>query len=208
MAQTTTSTIAPADRTFYNKNLLERALANLCYEQFGQQSPVSLYSGDQPKWRQYGSLTDPLASLSEGVSPTAQAWSNTDYTGQLVQYGTFVELSDYIQWTSNDGKKLLTELSDTLGESMGSTKNKIVRDTVVGGTSVYYANGVTGTAAVITAVATADFDKIIRALDNNNAKPWKETPIQAGSGVGSSPIAAAYYAVVDPYTVYDLRNLT
>lgn len=208
MATTTTSVIAPADRTFYNKNLLVRALAHLAYEQFGQIDPVSLYSGDQPKWRQYGTLTDPLAPLAEGVTPTAQAWSNSDVTGQLVQYGTFVELSDYIQWTSNDGKKLLTELSDVLGETMGITKNKIVRDTIVAGTSVFWASSATVRSAIVAKVSTTDIDKIIRALDGNNAKEWKENPIMGTDKVGTTPISDAYFAVCHPDSTYDLRGLT
>ena len=208
MSTTTTSVIAPADRTFYNKTLLVRALSEKAYEQFGQQDPVSLYSGDQPKWRQYGALTDPVAPLAEGVTPTAQAWSNTDYTGQLVEYGTFVELSDYVQWTSNDGKKLLTELSETLGETMGSTKNKICRDTIVAGTSVFYAGSVTARVGILTIATETDISKITRALAGNNAKLWKMAPIMGSDKVGTKPISGSYYAVCHTDTTYDLFNIS
>jgi len=207
MATTTTTQIEPADRTFYNRNLLRRALPELAYERFGQPYPVKMYSGDQPKWRRYGALTNPLAPLSEGVTPTAQSWSKTDVTGQLQQYGTYVEISDYAAFTSNDGKRLLTELSEVLGETMGSTKDQIVRDTVAAGTSVYYANGVAGATSVVSKLSAADLNKIIRALDANNATPWKENPIVGSDKVGTKPISASYFAVIHPYTTYDLRAI-
>jgi N4-gp56 family major capsid protein len=202
---TTTSTQIPAPvQTFYNRVLLKRALPYLAHGLFGQTSTVSMNSGDQPRWRRYSSLTAAVAPLSEGVTPTAQQMAKTDVDGQLYTYGSFVEITDYVQYTSQD--KVLTVASELLGENMGESLDLVYRGTLVGGTSVYRQGNV-AQASITAKLTSTSLDYVLRALEVNNAKYWREKPIIGTDKVGTSPIAPAYFAIVDPYTVYDLRGV-
>jgi N4-gp56 family major capsid protein len=102
---------------------------------------------------------------------------------------------------------MLTELTDVLGETMGSTKDKITRDAVAAGTAVYYAGNTAGGTAITAKLTAAELLKISRALQSNNAKMWRTNPIAGTDAVGTKPIPASYFAVVHPYTTYDLRSI-
>lgn len=203
---TTTTQVAPGDRTFYNKRLLSRAIPFLAHHMFGQQSAIPKHSGDQPKWRRYSALPQAIAPLVEGVTPNAQQLSVTDVTGQLVQYGAYVRISDYALDVNQD--KTLTEAAELLGENGGESLDTIYRDTLIAGTSVFYAGAVTGRAAVVTAATAADLNKVIRALRSANAKYWRTNPIPGKDAVGTYPVAPAYMAITDPYVTYDLKDVT
>lgn len=202
----TSSQIPDPVRIFYDGILLRRVVPNLVHAMFGQQRPVDPKSGDQPRFRRYASLPQATAPLVEGTTPTAQRLSKSDVTGQLVQYGAYVTITDYVDMTSRD--PILAEVAEILGENAGETLDVIYRDTLKAGSSVFYANGVTARTAVTTGVATADLNKIIRALANNNASFWKSSPIVGKDRVGTAPIAAAYFGIVSPWTTYDLKGLT
>lgn len=203
----TNSTAIPAPiQTFYDRVLLERAIPYLAHHMFGQKRPVPMKMGDQPKFRRYNSLTQATAPLVEGVTPTAQALTKTEVTGQLVQYGSFVELTDYVQYVSQD--PVLTETAEILGENSGESLDSIFRDTLVAGTSVLRANSVAARTDIITKVSEADLDKSVRALRTAKAKFWNTNPIAGTSRVGTTPIAASYFAICHPFVTYDLETLT
>jgi N4-gp56 family major capsid protein len=204
---TTTSTQIPAPiQLFYDRILLRRALPRLVHNMFGQQRPVDMNNGEQPKFRRYASLPQATSPLVEGVTPESQQLSKTDITGQLVQYGAYVTLTDYVQMTTQD--RILTETAEILGENAGETLDAIYRDSLVGGTNVQYAGTATARTAVTTFITTADMDKIIRTLTTSNAKFWNEKPIVGMDRHNTTPISPAFYAIVHPKTTYTLKGLT
>ena len=204
---TSTSTQIPASvRTFYDRILLERATPNLVHGMFGQQRPVNINSGDQPKFRRYSSLDTASVPLTEGITPSAQQASDTEVTGQLETYGSYVEITDYVQYTSQD--RVLTEYAEILGENAGESLDLVYRDTLVTGTSVFRANGVAATTDIVTSQSVNDYKKIVRALQNANAKPFKKNPIIGSDKVGTLPVWEAYFAIIDPEAYYDLQALT
>jgi len=204
MAITTSTQIPAAVQTYYNRVLLRRALPYLPHALFGQISTVSQNSGDQPRWRRYSSLTAATAPLLEGTTPTSQAMAKTDVDGQLYTYGSYVTITDYVSLTNQD--KVLTVASELLGENMGLSLDTIYRDALVGGSSVYRAGNV-ARASVQLKLTAANLDLVLRAMENANAKYWRTKPIVGTDRVGTTPIAPAYFAIVSPYTVYDLRGV-
>ncbi len=205
MAIVTSSVIPQPIQTFYDRVLLERALPYLAHNLFGQQRPVSLNSGDAPKFRRYSSLTQSTAPLTEGVTPASASWGYTDVTGHLKQYGNWLEIADFIQLTSQD--RVVTEASEVLGENAGESLDSIYRDVLAAGSSVFYANSVAGRSSIITKLAAADFNMILRSMRTDNCKYWKENPIIGTDRVGTSPIPASYFAIAHPYTCYDLEGV-
>jgi N4-gp56 family major capsid protein len=204
---TSTSTQIPAPvQSYYDRILLERATPNLVHGMFGQQRPVKMNSGDQPKFRRYSSLPKANQPLTEGVSPSPQQASKTDVTGQLETYGAYVEFSDYVQYTSQDS--VLTEYAEILGENAGESVDLVYRDTLVTGTSVFRANSVAARTDIVTGQSVNDYKKIVRALQNANAKVYQKNPIVGSDKVGTAPVWASYFAIIDPEAYYDLQALT
>jgi N4-gp56 family major capsid protein len=202
----TVSQVPPPIRNFYDRILLRRALPELAYNRFGQQRPIPLNSGDQPKFRRYTALPDAIAPLVEGVTPAAQRLAKTDVTGQLVQYGAYVTITDYVQMTTQD--PILTETAELLGENAGQTLDIIYRDTLKGGTTVQYSGTATSRNGVTAQLVAADLRKAIRTLSTNNAKMFTNEHIVGMDRVGTAPIAKAFMAVIDPKTTYDLKGIT
>jgi N4-gp56 family major capsid protein len=199
------ATLPSAVQTQYDRNLLKRSLPELIHAIPCQKKTFKARQGQIIKFRRYNSFA--VGSLlSEGTAPGLTAVTYSEVTAQLVQYGALCGISDMVAYTHVD--PIVQEISDILGEQMGLTADTVLRNVIVAGTSVYYANGVTTRAGIVTKVSTGDFDKIHRAMRRNKAKYFKAAIIAAGTGVGTSSVREAYIAIVHPDTVYDLEGLT
>jgi N4-gp56 family major capsid protein len=192
-------------QTQYDRNLLKRALPELVYAKFGQKKPFKANSGQIIKFRRYNSLAV-ASALTEGTTPDKTDVNFTEVVAQIVQYGALCSISDKVSFTNQDA--LLSEISDILGEQMGLTVDTVLRNVLVGTTSVFWANGVAATNAVVTKIAGADLDRIHRAMRRNNVKYFKDAIIGASTGVGTAPIRPSYAVVVHPDVAYDLESIT
>lgn len=205
MGTTTTSQVAPGTQAFYDRNLLERAKPAEVHGRFGQKRPIAKKSGNQIKFRRYSALAAATTALTEGVTPSGSELAVTDITATLAQYGDFVTLSDVVDMVNQD--PVITEATEVLGDQAGLTIDQVRRDVLVAGTNVAYANGVANRAAVNVKLSTADLDKAIRFLKNQNAKFMKEG-IPPSTGVGTGAIRKAYIAVIHPDVEFDVESLT
>ena len=201
----TTTQVGAAVDTYYNRTLLERALASIVHDKFGQVRPIPMGSGTTPRFRRYSSLTNNVQPLVEGVTPTAQQLAKTDVDGKMYQYGSFVELTDLVDYTTEDA--IGTEIAELLGENAGESLDLIYRNVLVAGTSQFQANSVAARTDIVAGQSVADYRKIERALGNSNAKKWIEKPIVGTDKVGTTPIPASYYAIIGEYAYYDLKAL-
>lgn len=205
MATTTTSQVAPGTQAFYDRNLLERAKPAEVHGRFGQKRPIAKKNGNQIKFRRYSALTAATTPLTEGVTPGGSSLSVTDITATLAQYGDFVTLSDVVDMVNQD--PVITEATEVLGDQAGLTIDQVRRDVLVAGTNVAYAAGVAARINVNAKLTTADLDKAIRFLKNQNAKFMKEG-IPPSDGVGTGAIRKAYVAVIHPDVEFDVESLT
>ncbi len=204
MPITTLTQIPSAVSEFYDKVLLTRALPYSVHDKFGQRRPLPPKSSTVIKFRKFNALPPTVVPLSEGVTPTGAQLSISDITAIIRQYGDFVEITDMVNLVNRD--PVLTEAAELLGEQAGQSLDRIIRDIIVAGTNVQYSNGVTRS-AVNTAISIAILNKVIRTLNNANAKTHTKI-ITAGTGIGTTPIRPAYFAIVHPDVQYDLENLT
>lgn len=205
MATTTTTQVAPGTQAFYDRNLLERAKPAEVHGRFGQKRPIAKKNGNQIKFRRYSALAAATTPLTEGVTPTGSSLSVTDVTATLAQYGDFITLSDVVDMVNQD--PVVTEATEVLGDQAGLTIDQVRRDVLVAGTNVAYANAVANRAAVNVKLSTADLDKAIRFLKNQNAKFVKEG-IPPSTGVGTGAIRKAFVAVIHPDVEFDVESLT
>lgn len=207
MNPTGTQQITFAVNNFYDRVLLERAVAAFIHTRFAQVRDIPEGNTDTIKFRRYNNLTAQLTPLNQGVTPTGSVLSASDITAQVKQYGDYVTLTDFVQMTTLD--PILTETAEILGDEAGDTLDQLTRNVLTAGTTVFYAGSVSARASITTSmkVATTDFLSIVRTLKNNKAK--RIVPmIDATPNVGTLAVMPAYIAFVHPDTSYDLKQLT
>lgn len=195
MATQTTSTtgVLPTIQTYYDKKLLARMIANFVHLQFGQKRPVPKGSGKTIDFRKFSNLAAATTPLTEGVTPSGNAITITNVTATVSQYGDYVEVSDVLDMVAID--PVLDEMADVLGDQASDTLDQIVRDILVAGTSVQYANGRASRVTVAAGdnLTVNEIRKAVRTLKRNNAKP-----LDGGD----------YVAIVEPGATYDLQGDT
>lgn len=198
---TTTSQIDPAVETYYSRVLLERALPALVHTRFAQEKDLPKKSGNTIKFRRYASLPKATTPLVEGVNPAGHRLSKTDIEAQPSKYGDFITLTEEVELTVED--QVLNEANDILGEQAGQTFDEICRDILVASASLTQAsNGDNGETP--TEMNGDDLYTIYKTLRGNNAK-FMTPLIPAGTGVGTSPIRKAYWAIIHTDLLDDLE---
>lgn len=192
-------------RTFYDRNLLSRLLPNLVYLSFGQIRPMPRQAGQTVQWRKFESLAIPSAALVEGVTPNPSDLTMSSITVTPEQWGDYVRISDVLDLTGPD--PVLIEAGALLGEQAALTMDTKVRDVVAAGTNVQYASTATNRATVGAAMTltTNEVREAVRTMQTNKA-PKLTSIMDASTGVGSKPIAAAYVGVIHPKTLFDLKK--
>ena len=203
---TTRTTITSEVDAAYQRTLLDRVTNNFVYTKWAQVRDIQKGSGTNTvRFRRYGNLSAATTALTEGVTPSGSKLSVTAITATTNQYGDYVVLTDKLMMETQD--PILTETTEILGDQATDTFDQITRDVLAAGTSVFYANGVAGRANVAANVSVADYRKIARALRKNNARKITKI-INAGTGVGTTSVKAAFVALISPDTHYDLKGTT
>ena len=192
----TGNNLSAENKTFYDKELIKMAGPNLVYSQFAQKRNIPKNGGKTIEFRKFKPLAKATTPLTEGVTPDGQALDVTSMTATVGQYGGFVRITDLLDLTAID--PIMTETVDLIGDQAGRTVDTLVRDVVMTGTNVQYADGSVSSRAALTGGAatgnnylTVDvIKKAVRALRKQNAKP----------------IDGYFVAIVHPDTAYDLMS--
>jgi N4-gp56 family major capsid protein len=195
MPNTTRAQITPENQSFYDRNLLERALPELVHTLFAQVRDIPRKAGTSTiKFRKYSSLAAATTPLSEGVTPVSEQISITEITATVLQYGTFVVITDVIDYESVDSTVM--EIGELQGEQAGDTIDQLTRDILCAGTSVTYG----GDAAQRTDLTTGDvftvtlLKAVVLTLKNSNAKKIKRM-VDPSTGVGTAALDASFVAI-------------
>lgn len=188
---TTQGSLSAEAKTFYDRALLERALPVLLHAQFGQRRPIGRGNGKTIEFRKFSALPVATTPLTEGVTPAGNSLTVTAITAAINQYGDFVSGSDLLDLTSID--PILTETAELLGEQAGYTIDTIIRDIIVAGTSVQYANNRASRVTVAAGdnLTVLEIRKAVRTLKKNRARPLQD---------------GTYVALVSPSATFDLQS--
>ena len=200
---TTQAFAAPNDlsslmKTYYDTELLENARPNLIHAQFARKQPLPKGRGKKVEWRKWNTLAD-ASALTEGVIPTGQKFGQSSMTASILQYGTYLTVSDQLELHAIDNTIL--GATEELGASAGTTQDKLVRDTLAAGQTVQYCDKVS-TAGAHTAVDTR------AGMDTTS----KLTPTEVNKAVTTlkklkaPTINGKYVAIIHPSVAYDLRE--
>lgn len=205
MAKTTTTQVTDAVNNFLSTPLLSRAYPYFVHSLWGQVRPLPRNNSTTVKFRKYGSLSAATTALTEGVTPDSTQLSITDITATVLQYGAYVEITDYLDMTTLDPLKV--EIASLLGDQMGDTIDQLVRDVIVAGSTIQYASTATSrvTVAAGMILTGAEVREAVRTLLGNNAKKVTEM-VKPTDGFNTSPVMPAYIGIISEDTHYDLKN--
>ena len=202
--QTTYGDISPRTAVYAYKDMLRHVEPTLVLNKFAQVKRIPKNKSTTVKFRRaipYPAVTSPL---QEGVTPSPKGTRFEDVTVPLLQWGDVHDLTDVIQDTHED--PVLQAMLQLTGEQAGRTTESVTYGVVKGGTSVYYANGVSR-AAVNTPLSLNKQRAVCRTLMRNKGR--KFTTILKGSvNIGTAPVEAAYVAIGHTDLAPDIRNLT
>lgn len=205
MATTTTTQIPSALSEYYDKLLLSRALPLIVHDKWGQRRDIPVHNSGTIKFRRYESLSADTTPLAEGTPPTAIQLSKTDITANVAGYGAVVEITDKV--TLLNVEDVVSEAVELIGEQAANTLDQVYREVLVAGSNVVYANSKTARNEVVDVPSTTDFDKIITLLKAANVKPFTDV-IPGADRYNTTPIPAAYWAIVHPHVWKTLKGLT
>jgi N4-gp56 family major capsid protein len=193
MAVQTTGNLSAENKTFYDRTLLEAARPTLVHTKFGQERPIPQREGQTIQFRRFELLNTATTALVEGVTPAGSDLTISTVTATPAQYGDYITVSDYIDWTGID--PVLTETAQIQGVQAGETLDELCRDVIVAGTTYRRANGRTNRSDITSGdlINATELRKLRRTLRKNKAKPAEG---------GYFPL------IVSPDTHYDLQGMS
>lgn len=194
---TTTSSLAPEMKTYYEKRLIELATANLVHMQFADKYPIPRGSGKTIEFRKFTPLAKALTPLTEATVPTGNSLTVEYMTATIKQYGDYISQSDLLELTSIDNT--IIQATRLLGNQAGETMDTVVREEIVGGSNVMYAPKVAsdGTETAVTARYALD----------KTAKLTVDSVFTAAADLKASNtpyVDDGYVAIIHPHTERDL----
>lgn len=180
-------------RTFYDRLLLVRTTPVLLFAKFGQKRPIPKGEGKIINFRAFGALSPATTPLVEGALFTnLKAVAMSEITAEVDQFGDAVGFSDLVSTTTFD--PVLAETTEVLGEQAAETIDQIIRDIVVAGTSVQYADTATDRDEIDSTMplTPAEVREAVLQLKINRAKK----------------IDGFYQAIIHPRQEHDLISST
>lgn len=184
----------PAEvRQAYDANLLKAAEPRLIHAQFCTDHPIPKNQGTTSNMRRWELVTPNTTALTEGVTPPSNAATVTNVTVAVSQYGDWLLVTEFAQWTMIDD--VLVEFGKRLGQSSGQGIDQLSRDFMSLGTNVLYANSRISRVTVqagdkFTAV---EAKKSVRILQTAYVDPYDD---------------GCYVGIVSPYTQYDVMSIS
>lgn len=193
------NTLSPTMKTYYDTELLENARDQFYFAQFGRRQPLPRNRGKTVEWRKWNTLpTAPV--LTEGVIPDGQKLGQTFLTASITQYGMFVAITDQLEMHAIDN--VILGATEELGASAGLTRELLIRNEVMTGTNVMYADTVTTAGEKTTPTGYTGM-----SADNNRLTPDMVNKAATWLKKLKAPtINGKYVAIIHPSVTYDLRN--
>ena len=196
--------MTPTLKTFYDTELLENHREKLIFAQLGQQQALPAHRGKVIEWRKLNTL--PLCdALTEGVIPDGKEFGITNVTVTLAQYGEYVTISDVLELHALDD--MIAGAVEEIGAASGKTHDLLVRNVLMTGSNILFADSYNGTTFVETPSDKADL------ISNLASYKCDLTPDMINKAVTNLQVGGAptfeggkYVAVIHPHVAYALRS--
>ena len=197
-----TTTLTQEMSIYYDKLFLERLQAETCYDFLTSKRTIPKNSGKVIYMTRQTAFTPSTASLTEGTTPSAIAFSAATVSATVAGYGDYTTFSDLFSLTGIDAG--LKEKVSTFGQYAAEKMDTVRVNVMAAGATIQYANDkYTGQGTPLTALLStdtldvADVRKVVLTLKKAKA-PKFESP------VGSLNKGGAYRAVLSSQGYFDL----
>lgn len=201
---TTYGDISPRVGIYAVARFLRHATPVEVLARFGMNEPLPRNKGQIVKWRRFVPFAVNTEALVEGVTPAPNQVQFETITTQVSQYGSWVSFTDVIVDTHED--PVLQNITAGLGEQAGATREAIIWETLIGGTSVIYSGTATSRATVEAPISEDELIAAQRILKANRAKPITRM-LKASVNIATEPVAPGYVAFGHTNLEKDLRAL-
>lgn len=198
------NTLDPQLKTYYDTELLENARVDMVYAQFAKKQALPANHGKTVEWRKWNTF-EKAGQLQEGVIPTGQKFGSSVITGSINQYGTYTAVTDILEMRGFDD--VIIGATEEMGASLAETQEYLIRQALLTGTNVLYADNVKKDGTFVSTPTSAG------AMGASDADGFAFlTPDVIAKGVTKMKknkvpmINGRYYCVVHPSVAYDLRN--
>lgn len=183
--------LAPENKTFYVRTLLERLLPDLFLYNDAMKKKLPKNQGRTVNWRKFNSLPPVTTPLTEGKTPDGKDLDVTQIEAVLAQYGDFITTSDMLQMTGID--PVVTEASELCGEQAALSVELALATKLFAGTNAMFAGSKSARSEITAAdkITGMDVKKLRRQLKKKNARKFSD---------------GYYHAIISPEMAYDLMN--
>ena len=197
--------LSPLNKTFYDTELLDNARDQLIFAQLGRKQALPKNHGRTVEWRKWNTLGR-VGQLTEAVIPTGKKLGMTAITVSLAQYGDYVAISDLLITHAIDDAVL--GATEELGAAAGLTNDELVRNVLLAGTNIIFADAYNGTTYVSTPTTEAALQTALASYTVNlTPKVISKAVTNLKKGAKMLKYSGQYYvAVVHPDVAEDLRN--
>lgn len=204
MAITTLTQLPPEVRQYFDRLLLALARPYYIYDLFAQKRQIPLNSGDQMVFRRYGTLTAATIPLTDGQTPPGDQLSVTDFLAQIQWYGSFVTITDQVQFVVQD--RVLNESTKVLSLQLGLSIDTLIRDMMVSTSStILCTHGGNGNSP--TEITDEDIQLAVIALRQGNAR-LMTNPLPGELKIGTAPVRASYWGFMSVDLQDDLEAVS
>jgi len=133
-----TATLTQEMSIYYDRLFLERLQSETCYDFLTSKRNVPKNSGKVVYLTRQTAFTPTITALTEGVTPTAVAFSATTVSATLAGYGEYTTFSDLFSLTGIDAG--LKEKVATFGQFIAEKLDLVRVTKMVAGATTQYAN--------------------------------------------------------------------
>jgi N4-gp56 family major capsid protein len=169
---TNTTILTPAVSTYYEKVFLKRAEYPLILEQGAQKRTHAQNEGKTINFTRYDVIDINSTALTEGCNPSISAMAASTVAVTLAEYGRTFQLSKFVTLTSID--KNMAETIGLVGQNMGETLNRLVRNELMSGTTYYGNDHAIDTIAAGDTLDACDCRMIVQDLEQAKARAYTD----------------------------------
>ena len=200
-----TDDLSTLNKTFYDTELLDNAREKLIFAQLGRKQSLPANHGRTVEFRRWRTLGR-ISQLVEGVIPTGKKLGQVAITATLAQYGDYVTVSDLLDLHAIDD--VILGATEELGAAAGETNDLLVRNVLLGGTQIIFADPYSGSTKQTTPTTEAELQTALASYVANLTPTMinKAVTQLKKSAKGLKYSGQYYVAVIHPDVAYDLRQ--
>jgi len=186
--------------------MLPIAKQHLTFSRFAQKDSKGKNEGNIIRHRRYNKLPLTDEPLAEGVTPDFDVIDSEVISHSVKQYGRYSPVTDLMMLLGED--PYLSIIMDRQAIQAAETIDLLCYKHFRAPSNVIYSQGATKRSEVKLGLSKtgAEFDAVIRFLENNNATKITEM-LAATPGVDTHPIRAGFVAICHPNLRQDLEQI-